>query len=748
MKYPVLVERILQNTKAGTKEYEDLSQALSLIKEAITAVDAKVNETEKGQRLREIVAKMEVKSSGKFKNGLTFRKEDTLQRRLLLDGVLSLKAASGRLKETLAVLLTDVLLLLQEKDQKYIFASVDSKPPVISLQKLIVREVANEERAMFLISASLKGPEMYEIHTGSKEERNFWMEQIRRAVESCPDEEDGILADLEEERKQVETRAAKLKEFQERLSAKDDLILQSLNEKHHIYQQMAEMNGFEDPASSGFSRPRLLARAESPERLQGEAILKQAVMEAESLQNLILTHLGSAASSHSEDGFGSGPLRRAETFGGYDSTTAGPAKAGSFKKKVYAGGQRHRRGLAASAELLPEIPPAWDEGPHGYVAPAFPFSLASTEPLYLPTWDRAVTAQQDSCLELQRSALLDRERQLRLQSTRGSLLLEQERQRTIEKQREELAGIQKLQGQLKAERQRWECERERQRREAEAAEARLQEREEAARRVEEQLRSEREELDRHRQAYQHDLERLREAQRAVEKERERLEPLRRLKKQHTVGGSFSPEAHALSHSASFNGEAPEGGPPALKPCGRASVSGADYLERAEAGRRDSAALEPGARPSLGLKNEVPIHLLSATNQIQKPAAVQQQIPTKLAAFTKGSKERGAKGAKGAASHRADSSASGDLRPLLPPRTAGKEDLTLRGRQSTSPVFLHNQSVAFPPDPASGVESSLPVAVAVLPPPPAPTSAHPLRPSHVSSPPLASDDAAKEEVIFF
>lgn len=54
---------------------------------------------------------------------------------------------------------------------------------MISLQKLIVREVANEEKAMFLISTSLKGPEMYEIHTNSKEERNFWMEQIRRAVE-------------------------------------------------------------------------------------------------------------------------------------------------------------------------------------------------------------------------------------------------------------------------------------------------------------------------------------------------------------------------------------------------------------------------------------------------------------------------------------------------------------------------------------------------------------------------------------
>lgn len=66
---------------------------------------------------------------------------------------------------------------------QHVAPSQDSKRPVISLQKLIVREVASEEKAMFLISASLQGPEMYEIHTSSKEERDAWMAQVRRAVE-------------------------------------------------------------------------------------------------------------------------------------------------------------------------------------------------------------------------------------------------------------------------------------------------------------------------------------------------------------------------------------------------------------------------------------------------------------------------------------------------------------------------------------------------------------------------------------
>lgn len=60
----------------------------------------------------------------------------------------------------------------------------DNKPPVISLQRLIVREVAHEDNALFLISDCTSGrPEMYEIHTSSKEEYINWMAVIRGAVE-------------------------------------------------------------------------------------------------------------------------------------------------------------------------------------------------------------------------------------------------------------------------------------------------------------------------------------------------------------------------------------------------------------------------------------------------------------------------------------------------------------------------------------------------------------------------------------
>ncbi|EPY72833.1 rho-guanine nucleotide exchange factor-like isoform 1 [Camelus ferus] len=173
-KYPVLVERILQYSKESTEEHKDLCKALGLIKDMIAAVDLKVSEYEKKQKWLEILSKIENKTYTKLKNGHVFRKQTLMskERTLLYDGLVYWKTATGRFKEVV------------NSSTCWDWAGNDQKPSVISLQKLIAREVANEERGMFLISASSAGPEMYEIHTNSKEERNTWMRRIQQAVES------------------------------------------------------------------------------------------------------------------------------------------------------------------------------------------------------------------------------------------------------------------------------------------------------------------------------------------------------------------------------------------------------------------------------------------------------------------------------------------------------------------------------------------------------------------------------------
>lgn len=85
---------------AGSEEHENLTRALGLIKDTIVQVDTLVNLHEKNSRLREIHNKMEPKALGKIKDSLVFRREDLVQgrRRLLHEGTVNWKAASGRLK--------------------------------------------------------------------------------------------------------------------------------------------------------------------------------------------------------------------------------------------------------------------------------------------------------------------------------------------------------------------------------------------------------------------------------------------------------------------------------------------------------------------------------------------------------------------------------------------------------------------------------------------------------------------------
>uniref|UniRef100_A0A663N6U2 PH domain-containing protein n=1 Tax=Athene cunicularia TaxID=194338 RepID=A0A663N6U2_ATHCN len=243
----------------------------------IAAVDLKVNEYEKKQKLLEILSRTENKTYTKLKNGHVFRKQDLMKKEIVLlhEGLVYWKTATGRFKDTLALLLTDVLLFLQEKDQKYIFAAVDRKPSVISLQKLIVREVANEERGMFLISTSSAGPEMYEVHTNSKEERNNWMRHIQDAVESCPQEEEGKMNESDEDRHIAEAKASRIQKCQESLNNQDHQICSYLEEKLRIYAELGGVSGFEGV----HVEPYLLIKPNSGETPQAASLVAAALRE-------------------------------------------------------------------------------------------------------------------------------------------------------------------------------------------------------------------------------------------------------------------------------------------------------------------------------------------------------------------------------------------------------------------------------------------------------------------------------------
>uniref|UniRef100_A0A8C6U9M2 PH domain-containing protein n=1 Tax=Neogobius melanostomus TaxID=47308 RepID=A0A8C6U9M2_9GOBI len=201
----VVTKRVLIQTDS---DHVGVSEALQLVKEILTAVDSKVNEQEKKRKLKEVYSRTDSKSIMRMKSGQMFAKEDLVRgRRLLHDGVLQLKNSAGRLKDVHSLLLSDVLVFLQEKDQKYVFAAL-VRP---TFNSHLPSESHRPRSGLFLITAGIEKPEMVEVLASSKEERNTWRAIIQDAMQCMEkDEDEGIPSETEEDRRQQESR---VKEF-------------------------------------------------------------------------------------------------------------------------------------------------------------------------------------------------------------------------------------------------------------------------------------------------------------------------------------------------------------------------------------------------------------------------------------------------------------------------------------------------------------------------------------------------------
>ncbi|NXQ51096.1 AKP13 protein, partial [Catharus fuscescens] len=641
-KYPVLLQRILQYTKENEVEHEDLTQSLNLVKDVIAAVNSKVSNYEKKMRLGEIYNRTDSKSIMRMKSGQMFAREDLRHRKLIRDGPVSLKNAAGRLKEVQAVLLSDMLVFLQEKDQKYVFASLDQKSTVISLKKLIVREVAHEEKGLFLISMGGKDPEMVEVHASSKEERNGWIQIIQDTMHTMDrDEDEGVPCESEFEKKLSD---AKVRGLKEQLQQKDKQILLLLEEKTKIFQDMADSSVQEEMPGS-----RLLFRANTEEAPKGEAIMKTAINEVELLQDLVNRSLGTAlgqqvSSTAMDQEGGVGPIslpRRAETFGGFDSHQMNASKGGAKDEGDDA--QDLRR--TESDSIL-------KKGGNANLM----FMLKRNNEQVLQTITslhkllsalQGVVLQQDTYIEDQKLALS--EKALSRSFFRPPSLLEQEKQRNLEKQRQELANLKKQQTQHQEERRRREKEWEVREKELAEHEAELAQREEQVQRLRQELEREREELQVKKAAYQLDLERLRTAQKQLEREKvqlkqdvERFAQMRQ-EPDHNQVSNLHEKLARVSSQSSIDESSMQKNPSLPK-------QGHFDAELSVSPKRNSL--------SRTHKEKSTFHLLSTTNQTNKAAEEQTQMPTRLFSLAKPKekKEKKKKG-RGHRSQQSDSHSS-------------------------------------------------------------------------------------------
>ncbi|XP_072520347.1 A-kinase anchor protein 13 isoform X2 [Salminus brasiliensis] len=520
-KYPVLLQRILQHTKDPEEEQVNTAEALQQVKEVIAAVDLKVSEYEKRRRLKEIHSRTDSKSIMRMKSGQMFAREDLIRgRRLVHDGPLQLKNTAGRLKDVQALLLSDVFVFLQEKDQKYVFASLDQRSTVISLRKLIMREVANEERGLFLITAGMEKPEMVEVHASSKVERNTWIQIIQNTMQSIEKEDDeGIPSENEEDKRLQEVKA---KEMRDQLQKRDEQIVSLLEDKMRLFRELCECG----PAEEATLRSRMMFRATSDEVTKGEPVINDALKEVEKLQELVSGSVCGAvgqqvcAAQESVCTSSVSLPRRAETFGGFDSHQMNSSKTKDGEREEADESVDLRRTESDSvlkkggnANLLLLLKRNSEQ------------VLQSVTRLHdLLNTLQAVVVQQDTFIEDQRQALTERpsassrhpsvssSSSSSSSSSRPASLIEQEKQRSAERLRQEAE-----------ERRRREKEWEQREKEVQQREEHLLAMEEENARRRGELDKEKNELQNKKEEYQRDLVRLRDSQRRLEREREQLQ---------------------------------------------------------------------------------------------------------------------------------------------------------------------------------------------------------------------------------
>ncbi|XP_042904190.1 rho guanine nucleotide exchange factor 28 isoform X3 [Parasteatoda tepidariorum] len=342
-KYLLVLESLIKAAKDNKEEQETLESILPYVKDIISSVDVQVADKEKEIRLLEIFNRMDAKTTV-FYRGKKFKKSDLLacNRKLRKEGPVSWKSPRGKTIDVIAVLLSDYVFFLQENNQKLFFASLENKPGIVSLQKLLPRKKAGQDsRGIYLISSNPNEPEMIELFCKSPKDQKAWMDAIREAIDMCPDEDEGVPSETEEERKLEAARAARIKQLTSLLHEKDLQLAHMCDDRMQVYVDLLEMVGIE---SEQFESIKYSPLMENTPGMDTKELISSAITSASRLASNLYTSgtnlsrsVSSAGERQSETYVSPLLPKRAETFGGFDNPTKEqviPIKVPMFKRKL------------------------------------------------------------------------------------------------------------------------------------------------------------------------------------------------------------------------------------------------------------------------------------------------------------------------------------------------------------------------------------------------------------------------------
>ncbi|XP_031230140.1 rho guanine nucleotide exchange factor 11 isoform X4 [Mastomys coucha] len=198
-KYPLLLENIIKHTEGGTSEHEKLCRARDQCREILKFVNEAVKQTENRYRLEGYQKRLDATALERASNPLAaeFKSLDLTTRKMIHEGPLTWRISKDKTLDLQVLLLEDLLVLLQRQEERLLLkchsktavGSSDSKQtfsPVLKLNAVLIRSVATDKRAFFIICTSELGPpQIYELVALTSSDKNIWMELLEEAVQNA-----------------------------------------------------------------------------------------------------------------------------------------------------------------------------------------------------------------------------------------------------------------------------------------------------------------------------------------------------------------------------------------------------------------------------------------------------------------------------------------------------------------------------------------------------------------------------------
>ncbi|CAM9164959.1 unnamed protein product, partial [Lampetra fluviatilis] len=195
-KYPLLLDKIAKYTADSSPEHGKVQQASDCCKRILLSVNAAVREAENAQRLQDYQRRMDVSpflEKTQYPYIAEFKNLDLTKRKMLHEGPLTWRLNKEKTIDLHVLLLDDLLVLLQRQEEKLVLrchsqqlgGASDTKQiysPIVKLGTVLLREVARDKHAFFMISTSQLGPQIYELVAVSVSERRAWWQRLSDAV--------------------------------------------------------------------------------------------------------------------------------------------------------------------------------------------------------------------------------------------------------------------------------------------------------------------------------------------------------------------------------------------------------------------------------------------------------------------------------------------------------------------------------------------------------------------------------------